>query len=67
MAAEGGPFPSRERTIPKGTPLVVDVRATDFGQQLFEARIAPLTDPETARTCAGWRSATAPDGLRGVT
>jgi len=46
--AEGGPFPSRERTIPKGTPLVVDVRATDFGQQLFEARIAPLADPETA-------------------
>jgi hypothetical protein len=46
--AEGGPFPSRQRTIPKGTPLVVDVRATDFGQQLFEARIAPLTDPETA-------------------
>ena len=25
----------------------MDVRATDFGQQLFEARIAPLTDPET--------------------
>jgi hypothetical protein len=46
--AEGGPFPSQERTIPKGTPLVVDVRATDFGQQLFEARIAPLADPETA-------------------
>ena len=46
--AEGGPFPSQLRTIPKGTPLVVDVRATDFGQPLFEARIAPLADPATA-------------------
>ena len=41
---------SRRRSAPspKGTPLVVDVRATDFGQQLFEARIAPLVDQETA-------------------
>ena len=40
--AEGGPFPSALRTVPEGTPLIVDVRATDFGQPLFEARIAPL-------------------------
>jgi hypothetical protein len=46
--AEGGPFPSQLRTVPKGTPLVVDVRATDYGQPLFEARIAPLGDRETA-------------------
>ena len=26
----------------------MDVRATDFGQPLFEARIAPLGDRETA-------------------
>ena len=46
--AGGGPFPSELRTIRKGTPLVVDVRATDFGQQLFEARVAPVGDRETA-------------------
>ena len=46
--AEGGPFPSALRTVPQGTPLIVDVRATDFGQPLFEARIAPLGDRETA-------------------
>ena len=46
--AEGGPFPSALATVPVGTPLVVDVRATDFGQPLFEARIAGLGDPGTA-------------------
>jgi hypothetical protein len=40
--AEGGPFPSLGRTVPRGTPLVVDVRATDGGQPLFEARVVPL-------------------------
>jgi hypothetical protein len=46
--AEGGPFPSQLRPVRKGTPLVVDVRATDFGQQLFEARMAPVGDREAA-------------------
>ncbi|HYN18792.1 MAG TPA: hypothetical protein VEY96_11970, partial [Actinomycetes bacterium] len=46
--AAGGPFPSRQRSVRKGTPLVVDVRTADFGQPVFEARIAPLGDPETA-------------------
>ena len=58
--AEGGPFPSRSRIVRRGTPLVVDVRATDFGQQLFEARIAPSPTRRPPRTCAGWRRATAP-------
>lgn len=44
--AEGGPFPSALGTVPEGTPLVVDVRATDDGQPMFEVRIAPIGDRE---------------------
>jgi hypothetical protein len=46
--ARGGPFPSALAEVPEGTPLIVDVRATDHGQPLFEARIAPLGDRESA-------------------
>jgi hypothetical protein len=47
--AEGGPFPSQLRTVDRGTPLVVDVRAEDFGEPAFVARIAPLgKDPRSA-------------------
>ena len=46
--ADGGPFPSALAEVPEGTSLIVDVRATDYGQPLFEARIAPLGDRETA-------------------
>jgi hypothetical protein len=47
--AEGGPFPSQSRIVRRGTPLVVDVRAADLAQELFEARVAPIGgDPETA-------------------
>jgi hypothetical protein len=40
--AEGGPFPSLGRTVPRGTPLVVDVRAAGNVLPLFEARVAPI-------------------------
>ena len=46
--AEGGPFPSLDRAVPRGTPLVVDVRATDWGQPLFEARVAPIGGDRSA-------------------
>ena len=46
--ADGGPFPSALAEVPEGTSLIVDVRATDYGQPLFEARIAPLGDREAA-------------------
>jgi len=52
--AEGGPFPSQERTIRPGTPLVVDVRATDFGQPLFEARVAPVRGDRSAAPQLRW-------------
>jgi hypothetical protein len=40
--AEGGPFPSQQRTIEPGTPLVVDVRPDSFAEPYFEVRFAPL-------------------------
>jgi hypothetical protein len=40
--AEGGPFPSLDRNVPRGTPLVVDVRASSNVLPLFEARVAPI-------------------------
>jgi hypothetical protein len=39
--AEGGPFPSLDRTVPRGTPLVVDVRAAANVLPMFEGRVAP--------------------------
>jgi hypothetical protein len=55
--AEGGPFPSRWRTVPKGTPLVVDIRATDLAQQLFEARVAPVDADRSAAPQLRWTAA----------
>jgi hypothetical protein len=40
--AEGGPFPSQQRTVEPGTPLVVDVRPDSFAEPYFEVRFAPL-------------------------
>ena len=58
--AEGGPFPSLGRTVPRGTPLVVDVRATDGGQPLFEARSCrSAATGRSCRSCAGRWPATA--------
>lgn len=55
--AEGGPFPSQGRTVPKGTPLVVDIRAADMGQQLFEARVAPIGGDREAAPQLRWTAA----------
>jgi hypothetical protein len=52
--AEGGPFPSQERTVPRGTPLVVDVRAADLAQPRFEARVAPIGGDRTAAPQLRW-------------
>jgi hypothetical protein len=52
--AEGGPFPSLDRAVPQGTPLVVDVRATDWGQPLFEARVAPIGGDRSAAPQLRW-------------
>jgi hypothetical protein len=47
--ADGGPFPSQQRTIRRGTPLVVDVRPDSFAEPYFEVRFAPLDrDADTA-------------------
>ena len=47
--AEGGPFPSQQRTVEPGTPLVVDVRPDSFAEPYFEVRFAPLDrDADTA-------------------
>jgi hypothetical protein len=55
--AEGGPFSSLDKTIPRGTPLVVDVRATDFGQPLFEARVAPIGADRSTAPQLRWTAA----------
>ena len=55
--AEGGPFPSQWRTVPKGTPLVVDIRAADLTQQLFEARVAPIGGDREAAPQLRWAAA----------
>jgi hypothetical protein len=55
--AEGGPFPSLDKTVPRGTPLVVDVRATDFGQPLFEARVAPIGGDRSTAPKLRWAAA----------
>jgi hypothetical protein len=52
--AEGGPFPSLDRTIRRGTPLVVDVRAADLAQPRFEARVAPIGGDRTAAPQLRW-------------
>jgi hypothetical protein len=52
--AEGGPFPSLDRTVPRGTPLVVDVRAADLVQPRFEARVAPIGGDRTAAPQLRW-------------
>jgi hypothetical protein len=52
--AEGGPFPSQGRTVPEGTPLVVDIRAADMGQQLSEARVAPIGGDREAAPQLRW-------------
>jgi hypothetical protein len=58
--AEGGPFPSQERTVRRGTPLVVDVRAANFGQPRFELRRPrSAATGRPRRACAGRRPATA--------
>jgi hypothetical protein len=47
--AQGGPFPSQQRTVEPGTPLVVDVRPDSFAEPYFEVRFAPLDrDADTA-------------------
>jgi hypothetical protein len=55
--AEGGPFPSQERTVRRGTPLVVDVRAADFGQPRFELRAAPIGGDRTTAPHLRWTAA----------
>ena len=52
--AEGGPFPSQGRTVPTGTPLVVDLRAANLAQQLFEARVAPIGGDRGAAPQLRW-------------
>jgi hypothetical protein len=55
--AAGGPFPSQQRTVRRGTPLVVDVRPDSFAEPYFEVRFAPLdrdadTTPQLRWTAA---------------
>ena len=51
--AEGGPFPSQQRTVEPGTPLVMDVRPDSFAEPYFEVRFALLDrDAGTARRSA---------------
>jgi hypothetical protein len=52
--ADGGPFPSRWRTVPKGTPLVVDIRTFNLAQQLFEVRVAPIGGDREAAPRLRW-------------
>jgi hypothetical protein len=55
--ADGGPFPSQQRTIEPGTPLVVDVRPDSFAEPYFEVRFAPLDRSSDTAPHLRWRVA----------
>jgi len=55
--ASGGPFPSRLRRIPRGTPLVVDIRPESFAGPAYEVRFSPLGGDRQLAPQLRWRVA----------